>query len=56
MFFIVILLTFSFWAIMDLNRKAIKLETKYPIIDCPSIYETYQKEMIEVGGVQISQI
>lgn len=39
--FIVVLLVLSFWAIMTLNRKAIKLETKYPIIDCKSIYESY---------------
>lgn len=31
------LLTLSFWAIMQLNRKAIDLETMYPIVDCQAV-------------------
>ena len=45
--FIVVLIVLSFWVLMTLNRKAIELNTKYPIIDCKSIYEIYSPERIQ---------
>lgn len=45
--FIVILLVLSFWAIMLLNRKAIDLETKYPIVNCESVRAHYNETTIQ---------
>ena len=42
--FIVVLLVLSFWAIMLLNRKAIDLETMYPIVDCENVRNHYSSE------------